>query len=66
LDARPQNAAKQKNGNGHLISRYEAGENAGMSGRQIKTAVRVANVPQGRFEEQAESEPQCAARATVL
>lgn len=33
------------------FSRYEAGEQAGMGERQIKTAVRVANVPEDRFED---------------
>lgn len=36
-------------------SRKEAGEAAGMSGRQIKTAIRVANVPEPEFTKQVES-----------
>lgn len=36
-------------------SRKEAGEAAGMSDRQIKTAIRVANVPAEDFEKQVES-----------
>lgn len=36
-------------------SRKEAGEAAGMSDRQIKTAIRVANVPDEQFEKQVES-----------
>lgn len=50
LDGRPQNAAKQSDGTGTLISRKEAGSEAGMSKRQQVTAVRVANVPQQDFE----------------
>jgi hypothetical protein len=56
FDGRPQNAAKQMDGSDHLISRAEAGSNAGMSERQIKTAVRVANVPADQFEKVVESE----------
>lgn len=37
------------------ITRKEAGEAAGMSDRQIKTAIRVANVPAEEFERQVES-----------
>lgn len=36
-------------------SRKEAGADAGMSQRQIKTAIRVANVPAEEFERQVES-----------
>lgn len=57
FDARPQNAAKQVADTGHLIqSRYGVGADAGMSERQIKTAVRVANVPLATFEEAVEAE----------
>jgi hypothetical protein len=56
FDARPRNAAKPTGGNGYLISRYDAGAAAKMSERQVKTAVRVANVPQEAFEAAVESE----------
>lgn len=36
-------------------SRSDAGASAGMSDRQIKTAIRVANVPAAEFERQVES-----------
>lgn len=45
----------QRVGGGPLISRREAGEAAGMSDRQVKTAIRVANVPAADFEKQVES-----------
>jgi len=45
----------QTAGNGPLVSRKEAGAGAGMSDRQIKTAIRVANVPEQEFERQVES-----------
>jgi hypothetical protein len=61
FDARPQNAVKpdpekQKEGTGLLISRTEAGASAGMSERQVKTAVRVANIPKPEFERLIESD----------
>lgn len=49
-DGRPTNATKQTNGSDNLISRYQAGHNAGLSDRQINTAVRVANLPKDQFE----------------
>jgi hypothetical protein len=55
-DARPQNAAKQTDGAVPLISRSDAGANAGLSERQVKTAVRVANVPEEEFEAAVESD----------
>lgn len=54
-DARPQNAAKQMAATVPLISRADAGANAGLSERQVKTAVRVANVPAQEFEAAIES-----------
>jgi hypothetical protein len=56
FDARPQNAAKQSGDVPALISRAEAGADAGMSTHQIKTAVRVANVPAEQFEHAVESD----------
>jgi hypothetical protein len=41
---------------GPSFSRKEIAADAGMSSRQAKTAIRVANVPAERFEEQVESE----------
>lgn len=38
------------------LSRKQAAEDAGMSPRQAKDAIRVANVPAEKFEEQVESE----------
>lgn len=40
---------------GPVATRGSIGEAAGMSERQIKTAIRVANVPQEEFEKQVES-----------
>ena len=37
-------------------SQAQAGTEAGMSERQIKTAVRVSNVPKDEFEKQIESD----------
>src|SRR6185369_4811300 len=46
---------RKKDGSGHS-SRQQAANGAGMSERQAKTAVRVANVPTDYFEEAVESE----------
>jgi hypothetical protein len=46
----------QTDGTGPLITRKDAAEAAGMSERQAKTAVRVANVPTEEFERQVESD----------
>ncbi|TBF29313.1 hypothetical protein [Rhizobium ruizarguesonis] len=46
----------QTGGAGPLITRKDAAEAAGMSERQAKTAVRVANVPAEEFERQVESD----------
>lgn len=54
-DGRPDNAAKQSDGTGTLISKRDAAREAGLSKRQQDTAVRVANVPEADFEEQVES-----------
>jgi len=56
FDARSENAKKQKGDNPLLISRTNAGAEAGLSRDQIKTAVRVASVPREEFERAAESE----------
>lgn len=48
-------AEYQRDGYGPLMSRRDAGEQAGMSDRQIKTAIRVANIPAADFERQVES-----------
>ena len=42
-------------GGPNVLTRKDAGEAAGMSDRQIKTAIRVANVPAEDFEKQVES-----------
>jgi hypothetical protein len=39
------------------LSRKEAAEDAGLSARQAKQSIRVANVPDEIFTEQIESEP---------
>lgn len=55
IDARGGDQSK-KDATGHFApSRYGAGHDAGMSDRQIKTAVRVANVPEPTFEAAVES-----------
>lgn len=51
--AKNQHDASARVGSGPS-SRSEAGESAGMSERQIKTALRVANVPADDFERQVE------------
>ena len=56
FDGRPQNAMKQNDGGGTLISRREAAANAGMSKDQQVTAVRVANVPRDQFEQAVDGE----------
>ena len=56
FDARPQNAAKQSEGDRTLISRQQVATDAGMSRHQQVTAVRVANVPLATFEEAVEAE----------
>jgi hypothetical protein len=40
---------------GAVLSQAAAGEQAGMSERQVKTAVRVANIPTEEFEAAIES-----------
>ena len=45
----------QRTGGGPLISRREAAHIAGMSGRQAKNAVRLANIPETDFNEQVDS-----------
>jgi hypothetical protein len=40
----------------HLSKRKQAADEAGLSGRQAKDAIRVANVPEESFEEQVESD----------
>ena len=54
LDARGGDQSK-KDGTDHF-GRYDSGREAGFSDRQIKQAVRVANVPEEDFERQVESE----------
>jgi len=39
-----------------VLTRKDAGHNAGLSDRQIKDAIRVANVPEESFEDQVESD----------
>ena len=56
FDARPQNAQKQKDGDVPLISQKDVAEQNGMSERQRKTAVRLANVPDDSFNDQVESD----------
>lgn len=54
----PAHGANQniKDGDGpKVLTRKEAGDSAGMSERQVKTAIRVANVPDADFERQVES-----------
>lgn len=53
--AKNQHDASARVGSGPS-SRKGAGEDAGMSDRQIKTAIRVANVPADEFERQVESD----------
>lgn len=52
--AKNQHDAGARDGGGPS-SRKDAGKNAGMSERQVKTALRVANVPEAEFERQVES-----------
>jgi hypothetical protein len=47
---------ENKDGTDPLLSQEQAGEKAGMSERQIKTAVRVNNVPRDELETLVESE----------
>lgn len=54
--ARGANQNIMASGGHKVLSRKDAGEAAGMSERQIKTAVRVANVPTEDFERAVESE----------
>lgn len=56
LDGRKENAKKQSDGSGTLITQREAAEQAGMSKRQQVTSVRIANVPEDSFESQVESD----------
>lgn len=46
----------QRAGGGPLISRQQVASDAGMSPRQTKQAIRVANVPAEDFERQVESD----------
>lgn len=46
----------QRDAAGPLMTRKQAAGDAGMSERQMKTAIRVANVPAERFEEWVESD----------
>lgn len=48
--------AENRDGTAPNYSQRQVGHDAGMSERQIKTAVRVANVPDERFETVVESE----------
>jgi len=54
LDARGGDQSKKEGA--HHFGRYDAGHGAGMSDHQIKTAVRVSNVPVAEFEAAVESD----------
>ena len=56
VDARPQNASKQKEVTRLLISQRALANQAGMSEWQAKNAVRIANIPPEDFERQVESD----------
>jgi hypothetical protein len=56
FDGRPLNASKQNDGTVSLISQKDAARNAGISVRQQVTAVRVANIPQEKFDAAVEAE----------
>lgn len=56
FDGRPANHERQKDGSVHLPpTQKDVADKAGMSERQVKTAVRIANVPQDDFDKQVES-----------
>ena len=55
IEPAPNHHGNSSRDGGGPSSRKEAGEAAGMSDRQVKTAIRVANVPAEDFERQVES-----------
>jgi hypothetical protein len=56
FDARPQNAAKQKEGDRPLISQQQMARDAGMSDHQRKQAVRIASISREDFEAQVDGD----------
>ena len=54
--ARNQHDAEKRAQDGAVPSRTQAATDAGLSERQRKTALRVANIPEQEFEEAIESE----------
>lgn len=56
FDARPHNAEKQTAIEDGLLSQRQAAHDAGLSEKQQLTAVRLANVPEDKFNAQVESD----------
>jgi ribosome-binding protein aMBF1 (putative translation factor) len=56
LDGRPNNAKKQNDASGNLISQKDMANHLGVSERHVRTAKNIASIPQQDFERQVESD----------